>query len=728
MSRMTIAASLLLAWAATVQGARDIEFNVDFFCGWGDYYRPMEWTPVEVGIAANLKEPFAGTFTITARQDGLNTLDVMHSFVLTPDRPLSAPLVTKFAFATDKCSLAIHDEKGRTRWRQSINLWDFSVQNRLLKAVQEQDLLIGLIGQAQFGLLRVPESTACASGQSQGKVYLGSKVPRLAPWDWTGYASLDVLILSDVDWTLLRPEQIQAICEWISNGGTAVLILGQHPLPTDSPLARLLPFRIDGPTEVEIPAQGPLPWGLEASRGQTVTGWTLSPRSGAALDRDTGILDTTSLYGTGYAGFGRVAVLGFSPTQFGEAQAGRSARFWTWLIEAAGRPQGSAGGAGGGRRIVLMEQPPQAGGKGGSPYANDNYYRIGVAQDATNRVMEYLYRLEQMRPLSIWWIVLILMTLAVLLGPVDYFVLKRLDRLPYTWLTSTAWIVIFTVGAYFGVQWLRGGAMAVRAVTILDGIADSNCAWATSYTGLFAPRSGDYRLAGLAPNQWWSGAAPMRQDLWSYQHDSGMQQIHCVQADGGNLPVSLPINMWTVQPLLAEWALDRLPFAASVVLPPAVGTGSPPDGGGAARGEVTVEIQNTSDSVIQRGYVLLADACADLGPVPPHSTRRFEVRTRPFRPWQQGPPRPAPVVRGRRVSVTQEEVPRYPGPLGEAVDSAVLAQGCLNRTLALHTYLDLGATLVCVVFENAPLPVEVKDRSYEVNHVQMARLLVLPKK
>ncbi len=126
--------------------------------------------------------------------------------------------------------------------------------------------------------------------------------------------------------------------------------------------------------------------------------------------------------------------------------------------------------------------------------------------------------------------------MAVLLGPVDYLVLKRLDKLPYTWLTSTGWIVIFTVGAYFGVQWLRAGAMEVRAVSVLDGIADSNCAWATSYTGLFAPRSGDYRLAGLTPNQWWSGISPMREEVWAYQRDIG----HAAD--------SLPAGRWRQSP------------------------------------------------------------------------------------------------------------------------------------------------------------------------------------
>jgi hypothetical protein len=47
----------------------------------------MEWTPVEVGISSDLKEPFGGTFIVSAPQDGLNTLNVMRAFVLTPESP-----------------------------------------------------------------------------------------------------------------------------------------------------------------------------------------------------------------------------------------------------------------------------------------------------------------------------------------------------------------------------------------------------------------------------------------------------------------------------------------------------------------------------------------------------------------------------------------------------------------------------------------------------------------
>ena len=68
-------------------GSEEDPFNVDFRCGWGSYFRPMEWTPLEIelGGTAELTDPFAGSVTVSSQQDGLNTLNITNRFVLTPD-------------------------------------------------------------------------------------------------------------------------------------------------------------------------------------------------------------------------------------------------------------------------------------------------------------------------------------------------------------------------------------------------------------------------------------------------------------------------------------------------------------------------------------------------------------------------------------------------------------------------------------------------------------------
>ncbi|MEN6575550.1 MAG: hypothetical protein ABFD90_04340 [Phycisphaerales bacterium] len=715
MVRVVTASLCVLMCATCLQAAKEIEFNVDFACGWDGYYRPMEWTPVQVGISSDLKEPFAGSFSLSARQDGLNTLNVTQTFVLMPDISQPIPLVAKFAFGAADCDLTIRDDRGRTQWHHSQTIWDYSSQNRLLRTVHEQDMLIGLVGSGQYGLMRLPKETACMSARGQGHVYVGPKLARDVPWDWTGFVGLDLLVLCDPDWSLLKPQQVKAICEWVSNGGAALLILGRHPLPQDSPLRAAIPFQIGDPAQVEIPPRETGAWGLDSSRSQTVTAWPLSPKPGAPI---AGRIDPemASLHGTGHIGFGRIAVLAFEPAQLGDAATGRTAAFWTRQITACigdragpAMPGNAVGAAGRGRTIVSTGDSPDPNSPADPPLY-DNRHRIGVAQTAANQVMNYLFELRQMQPLSIWWVILTLTALAVLLGPVDYWMLKRLDKQPLTWLTSTAWIVVFTIGAYYGVQYLRAGSMELRAVTVVDGIAGGDCTWATSFAGIFAPRSDDYQFDDLMPNQWWSGIAPMQNEIWAQSRESGVRQIHCRQSDGGNLPVSLPISIWTVQSLLCEWMPKEMPLAATV---------ERSDGG------VTVEIRNLSDHPIRKGYILLENSCADLGPVAARSTKRFETRTRPFQLWpsQGGPPGPSLDGQPPKMAVGVD-VPRMPVSLTGITDNAFFAQGCLDRTWGMYSCLDSGAAMVCVVFENAPPPFAIRKRSYAVNHIQFARLLV----
>jgi len=70
------------------------------------------------------------------------------------------------------------------------------------------------------------------------------------------------------------------------------------------------------------------------------------------------------------------------------------------------------------------------------------------------------------------------------------------------------------------------------------------------------------------------------------------------------------------------------------------------------------------------------------------------------------------------------ELPRLPVSLIGAADNAFFAQGCLNRTVGMYSCLDSGAAIVCVVFDDSPTPFTIRGRSYAVNHIQFARLLV----
>jgi hypothetical protein len=219
---------------------------------------------------------------------------------------------------------------------------------------------------------------------------------------------------------------------------------------------------------------------------------------------------------------------------------------------------------------------------------------------------------------------------------------------------------------------------------------------------LFAPSSDDYRLEGLQGNQWWSGIAPTQESIWAYNREVAGRRIYCFQHDGGNLPYSLPINIWTVQCLLNESPLDRLPFNAELER----------DGD-----EIVVDIVNESKSAIRNGYVLVDNNRGiNFGPVLAGASKQFRKQLKTMRIWDDyDAGRYQEYYSGRR---------RYSGSFRKK--DAFFAQGCLQRTQAISAYLARGAAVVCAEYDQAPVSFAVEDRSCNPNHVQLVRLVVLP--
>jgi len=694
-------------WALPVR-AEESPFNVDFFCGWGGCYRPMEWTPVEIGIASTLETPLDAAIVLSAPQDGLNTMNITHRFVLTPEVPVNLPLVTKFAFAADRAKVSIIDRKRRRAvWSKQFDLWGRTTGQRMLTVIGQTDLLIGLVGQSKFGLLKLPKAAICRTLNGRGKVYLGSKLPRMVPWDWTGFASLDLLILYDPDWYRFNPHQLKAIARWVSNGGKLLLILGVHPLTRDNPIASLLGLEAPQAEQVKIPRKTFANLGLEPAESQTVTCWPLVRTAGAVLCSSEICGRDRCIMAVVHAGFGTAGVLGFDPATLSDNPRIGTAEFWVNRITAVLDGNHLSGAVTAKRRATSYPQQLERhlrhiglGAGASAPPSSSGRFELGVDQLANNAVMNHLYK--GIRPLSVWPVVLLLGAMALLLGPVDYIVLKRLGRLPLTWLTCAFWIGVFTVGAYYGVQYLRAGDTELRVVSVLDAIDNNSPAWSTRYCGLFAAGTDIYRFDGLDRNQWWSGISPSQENLWEYGRKGSARTIYCEQGDGANRPESLPVSIWTVQCLVNESPIERFPLEARLE----------------RRGERIVgEVTNTSGARISRGYVLVAGRKGvRLNPIPPNGTERFDRPLTSIRAWSD-------------VDLDRygDSYYRRDDPYGRFDrDHALFAQGSLPRTHAIDAYLAHGAAVVLVEYENAEVPFRIKSSTCKYDHIQLARLVVFP--
>ena len=82
----------------------------------------------------------------------------------------------------------------------------------------------------------------------------------------------------------------------------------------------------------------------------------------------------------------------------------------------------------------------------------------------------------------------------LLVGPINYFVLRRLDRRDWAWITMPALIGVFAVGAYGYGALLRGSEVLINEVALVRGSPGATDGTAQVYIGVFSPSRGTYQL------------------------------------------------------------------------------------------------------------------------------------------------------------------------------------------------------------------------------------------
>lgn len=685
MGRQKWGIPVVLILACTAFAADEPDFYVDYRVGWGGCYRPMEWTPVEITVRTTLDAPFDGVVQLTARQDDMTDLRITHPFVATKNVPVRLPLATKFAHGVESADVRLIDRGGWTRWAHDFDMYGYSGR---VTALRPPDALIGLIGRSGFGILRLDRHGRSLADGESGEVFVRSRTARAAPWDWTGYEALDALVCYDADLSQMRREQQEAIAVWVSRGGRLLIVLGARRLPADSPIAAMVPAAFGEARAVTV---DPSRFYALARRGGARTVTLRRPSEPDAPGWRSWSIGGERVLIDGPAGFGRVAVLAFDPAALGDYGASECAAFWANLLNEhllgptrADRTLDATPGE--------VSAAPAPAGWGGY------YHDPPVWSEPTNDVLEHLLRIEELRPLSIWWVIGLLGLLAAVLGPMDYLVLKAIGRLPWTWITSAVVIAAFSVGAYYGVQAIRAGDLQVRAVTVLDTVQTPGgkpVSWRTTYSGIFAPRSDDYHLAGLNGRAWISALSPSR-DQYGYGYGQqagafGSRLLPCAQVDGANLPRSVPINIWTMQCLLDEAPVEAPPLSVSWRV----------EGDG-----VRVRMVNHGEHDVTRAWMTLPASVSDrsaainLGPVRAHE----EVQcTRPL---------------GAAVDVRSFPLP---GARQDAVDSL----GTRPRSRAIEGYLDAGAGVVEALVDGS-VPYDVVDYEKKYRAQTVLRVVAFP--
>jgi hypothetical protein len=267
------------------------------------------------------------------------------------------------------------------------------------------------------------------------------------------WGSIDRLIWQDVDSNQLEPEQIEALRGWLAGGGRLIIAGGTAGPATLSAFPDVvLPFR---PVVTTDAAPDSLT-GLVGELPETATdipAWSGELSGGRPLATvGDQVIAAERSYGSGL-----VTLIGFDPSTKWIAETTAADSLW--------------------RRLL----PPRS--------------TTGVVLTDDSQLIGALSQLPALALPPIGGLLALLGAYILLIGPVNYLVLRRLDRREWAWVTMPVLIVVFAVGAYgFGAA-LRGSNLIVNEVAIVRGAPGATDGTAQVYLGVFSPSRETYQLA-----------------------------------------------------------------------------------------------------------------------------------------------------------------------------------------------------------------------------------------
>ena len=266
------------------------------------------------------------------------------------------------------------------------------------------------------------------------------------------WGGLDRLIWQDTDSAGLNGDQLAAMRGWIAGGGRLIIAGGTAgPASLSAFPDEILPYRPTSTADVA-------PESLNALLGTVPKGATDLPALAGTLTagRSLASVGDQAVAAERSYGSGKITIVGFDPTA-------------AWL-------KGTSVAEGLWRRLI----PTRA---SGGPVAGDD-----------SQIVQAASQLPSLALPPIGGLIALLGGYILLIGPINYLVLRRLDKREWAWVTMPALILAFAVGAYGFGSLLRGSDLIINEVAIVRGAPGATEGLAQAYFGVFSPTRGSYQL------------------------------------------------------------------------------------------------------------------------------------------------------------------------------------------------------------------------------------------
>lgn len=469
--------------------AQDSGLALSINVGFDGYYKEGLWMPVHV-LLENNGPDVSGQVRI-ANPRGFGNIETLitRSVELPTQSRRSLQLFVAPEGFSSTLNVELVDGNGRR----------LAIASSRLSRLSTDDLLYGLIANTSSAYLALNDVDPV-----NGQAVLASLAVEDVPTTGIAWQALDVLVVSDVDTGGLTPEQRRALTEWVQMGGRLIVAGGPSWQKTAAGLSNLLPLLPDGARSVaDVQALADFANSAEALTGDAVI-------ATGPLTADAVILaesDGVPLVVSRRVGFGEVIYLAADPSF-------APLRGWGGVADLF-------------RRLLstMIDRPSWASG----------ITNWSQAASAINRIPD----LALPNPLLICSF---LGFYLVVVGPLNYVVLRFFKRSELAWLTIPAIVCAFSIAAYLTGLMLLGGQAVLHQLSIVQVWHGASRARVDQVIGVFSPARTTYDLefspgflARPAPGSGVPGPASVRVEqgettrLFGVRSDIGSVQAFAVQ-------------------------------------------------------------------------------------------------------------------------------------------------------------------------------------------------------
>ena len=320
-----------------------------------------------------------------------------------------------------------------------------------------------------------------------------------------------------------RAEQASAVSIWVRSGGHLILGVDQPSDITGTPwLRELLNTQFGLMQNLEV---GPLirdwlsnagyPMGAidEEFNTNFLNATPVRLKDGKTLMS----FDGETLIANANRGLGQVTILGFNPER--EPIRSWENRAWLWARLADIDSE-----------WFVSEKPPR------------DYGRMNV-----DGLYGMMIDSRQVSKLPVIWLILLLITYLVIIGPVDRIWLKRINKQMLTWLTFPIYVIFFSFLIYYIGYRLRAGQLEINELHIVDVLPGDQVALrGRSYASIYSPSNKDYLMGGSL------ALGAFRNESSSFSNGAGNQPL-IIGLSPGKLEAKARIPIWTSRLFSSEW-------------------------------------------------------------------------------------------------------------------------------------------------------------------------------